>query len=179
MGAHVSSVPYHQVGRTTPLETRAAVSFFGNLGFELDPRKLDADERDRVRQQIAWYKERRDLIHGGRFHRLVSPFEGGHNETAWMVAADDRRRAVVGWYRTLSHALPGPSLLRLRGLDPRARYQVTVWPEVDDAVTRANVLERGGDELMSQGLFLDDHAWESQARGDHQARIFELVAVAT
>jgi hypothetical protein len=30
---------------------------------------------------------------------------------------------------------------------------------------------------MRQGLFLDDHAWEAQARGDFQARIFELAEV--
>jgi len=51
---------------------------------------------------------------------------------------------------------------------------VNVWPEADDWVTRANSIERGGDELMSTGLFLDDHARESQARGDFQARVFEL-----
>ena len=177
MAAHVSAVPNHQVGRVTPLDTRAAVAFFGNLGYELDPRKLDDVEAERVQAQIGWYKKHRDLIHGGRFHRLVSPFEGDGNETAWMVAADDAGQALVGWYRTLSHPLPGPSLLRLRGLDPQASYRVTVWPEADDWVTRANVLERGGDELMSLGLFLDDHARESQARGDFQARIFELERV--
>jgi alpha-galactosidase len=95
-----------------------------------------------------------------------------------MVVADERDRALVGWYRTLARPLPGPSLLRLRGLDPDARYGVTVWPEFDDWVTRANTMERGGDELMSTGLFLDDHAWEAQERGDYQARIFELVRVA-
>ena len=60
MGAHVSAVPNHQVGRVTPLDTRAAVAFFGNLGYELDPRALDEVEHERVQQQIAWYKERRD-----------------------------------------------------------------------------------------------------------------------
>jgi alpha-galactosidase len=177
MGAHVSAVPNHQVGRETSIDTRAAVAFFGNLGYELDPRRLDEVEHERVSQQIAWYKERRQLLHQGRFHRLVSPFEGDGNETAWMTVADDRRRALVGWYRTLSHALPGPSLLPLRGLDPATRYSVTIWPEADDWISRANVMDRGGDELMSTGLFLDDHAWEAQERGDFQARIFELQAV--
>jgi alpha-galactosidase len=177
MGAHVSAVPNHQVGRNTPLDTRAAVAFFGNLGYELDPRTLNDVEVEQVQGQIAWYKARRELIHTGRFHRLVSPFEGDGNETAWMTVADDASHALVGWYRTLAKPLPGPSLLRLRGLDSDARYAVTVWPEADDWVTRANVMERGGDELMSQGLFLDDHAWESQERGDFQARIFELEVV--
>jgi hypothetical protein len=39
-------------------------------------------------------------------------------------------------------------------------------------------MQRGGDELMSTGLFLDDHAWESQERGDFAARVFELLRVA-
>ena len=177
MGAHVSAVPNHQTGRVTPLDTRAAVAFFGNLGYELDPRALDEAAAERVREQIAWYKQRRELIHGGRFHRLLSPFEGDGNEAAWMVVADERDRALVGWYRTLSVPLPGPGLLRLRGLDPDARYRVTLWPAADDALARANELERGGDELMRQGLFLDDEAWQSQLRGDFQARIFELTRV--
>ena len=105
MGAHVSAVPNHQVGRITPLETRAAVAFFGNLGYELDPRGLDDVEAEKVRAQIAWYKERRELLHRGRFHRLLSPFEGDGNETAWMVVDDDASRALVGWYRTLSRAV--------------------------------------------------------------------------
>ena len=37
MGAHVAAVPNHQVGRVTPLATRAAVAFFGAFGYELDP----------------------------------------------------------------------------------------------------------------------------------------------
>ncbi len=174
MGAHVSAVPNHQVGRVTPLETRAAVAFFGNLGYELDPRQLDEAQAEQVRAQIAWYKEHRELLHHGRFHRLRSPFEGDRNETAWMVVADDARHALVGWYRALARPLPGPKLLRLRGLDPRARYAVTVWPEGDDTLARANVMERGGDELMHQGLFLDDRATETPLRGDFEARIFEL-----
>ena len=177
MGAHVSAVPNHQVGRLTSLDMRAAVAFFGNLGYELDPRRLTEEERARVRAQVEWYRERRELLHGGRFLRLVSPFAGDGNETAWMVASDDGQRAIVGWYRVLSHAVPGPGLLRLRGLDAAARYRVTVWPGPVDALVRANELERGGDELMRVGLFLDDRAWEAQARGDFQARLFELEAV--
>jgi alpha-galactosidase len=177
MGAHVSEVPNHQVGRVTAIDTRAAVAFFGNLGYELDPRRLPEDERARVRAQIAWYKERRGLLHGGRFLRLVSPFSGDGNETAWMVVSDDRRKALVGWYRVLSHTVPGPAQLRLRGLDPAARYRVTSWPAIDDTLTRMNAAPRGGDELMQIGLLLDDRAWEAQARGDFQARIFELTAL--
>lgn len=177
MGAHVAAVPNHQVGRITPLATRAAVAFFGVFGYELDPLALGPAERDEVAAQIRYYAERRDLFQYGRFLRLRSPFEGDGNETAWMTVAPDRRRAVAGWYRVLSRPMPGPSLLRLRGLDPGLRYRVSVWPVVDDAQARANSHERGGDELMAVGLFLDDSPWEAQVRGDFQARLFELEAV--
>ena len=40
MGSHVSAVPNHQVFRNTPMDTRAAVAYFGTFGYELDPTKL-------------------------------------------------------------------------------------------------------------------------------------------
>lgn len=177
MGAHVAAVPNHQVGRITPLATRAAVAFFGAFGYELDPLALGPAEREEVAAQIRYYTERRDLFQYGRFLRLRSPFEGDGNETAWMTVAPDRRRAVAGWYRVLSRPMPGPSLLRLRGLDPGLRYRVSTWPVIDDALARANSGERGGDDLMAVGLFLDDSPWEAQTRGDFGARLFELEAV--
>lgn len=177
MGAHVSAAPNHQVGRVTPLHTRAAVAFFGAFGYELDPLALSADERTQVAAQIAFYRDRRELFQFGRFLRLRSPFEGDRNETAWMSVAPDARRAVVGWYRVLSRPQPGPRLLRLRGLDPEARYRVTVWPPRGDTLEQVNAIERGGDDLMAAGLFLDDDGRESAERGDFQARIFELEAL--
>src|SRR5213080_2010783 len=53
MGAHVSAVPNHQVGRITPLATRAAVAFFGTFGYELDTTRLTESERVAVRDQVA------------------------------------------------------------------------------------------------------------------------------
>ena len=52
-----------------------------------------------------------------------------------------------------------------------------VWPEAADALVARNALVRGGDELMSVGLFLDDASRESGIRGDFQARLFEIEAV--
>ena len=65
MGAHVSAVPNHQVGRITPLATRGAVSYFGCLGYELDPTALSDADRTTVAAQIAFYKEHRELFQRG------------------------------------------------------------------------------------------------------------------
>jgi alpha-galactosidase len=176
MGAHVSAVPNHQVGRVTPLATRAATAFFGVFGYELDPLALSPAEREAVAAQVAFYRERRDLFQFGRFVRLRGPWDGDGNETAWAVVSPDRRHAIVGWYRVLSRPMPGPAVLRLAGLAPELRYEVSVWPPADDALVRANAGTRGGDDLEAAGLFLDDAPWEAQARGDFQARLFELRA---
>ncbi len=177
MGAHVAAVPNHQVARITPLATRAAVAFFGAFGYELDPVALGPEERAQVAAQIAWFKSHRETIQFGRYLRLRSPFEGDGNDTAWMTVSDDAQHAVVGWYRALSRPVPGPRSVRLRGLDPAARYRVRVWPAAEDALVRRNALVRGGDELMSAGLFIDDVPRESAMRGDFQARLFELERV--
>ena len=121
MGAHVAAIPNHQVGRTEPIATRAAVAFFGAFGYELDPTALVRGAAE-IRAQIAWFKERRQPLQFGRFVRLRSPFEGDGNETAWASVSDDPTHAVVGWYRVLSRPEPGPRSVRLRGLDPDAPY---------------------------------------------------------
>jgi alpha-galactosidase len=122
--------------------------------------------------------ERRELFQRGRFVRLRSPFEGDGNEVAWMTVADDRSRAVVGYYRVLNRPFPGPSRLRLRGLDPDASYQVTPWPARDDAVERVNAGVRGGDELMRVGLAVgSDDPWHASRAGDFRARLFDLRAL--
>lgn len=177
MAAHVSAVPNHQTGRVTPLATRAAVAFFGVFGYELDPRRLSEADRAAIRDQVAFYTAHRDVLQLGHFRRLRSPFEGDRNGASWMSVAADRSRAVVGWYRILNRADPGPERLRLRGLDPSRRYRVTPWPTTGDRLERINALVRGGDDLMATGLLFEATRHEAPALGDFHARVFALDAV--
>jgi len=177
MSAHVSAVPNHQVGRMTPLATRAAVAFFGVFGYELDTTALTESERSEVRDQVAFYREHRDLLQYGRFIRLRSPFEGDGNETAWMSVSGDRRRAVVCFYQVLNRPDPGADRLPLRGLDPALAYRITVWPARDDLITSANALVRRGDDLEAVGLLFEVGRQGDKTRGDFWARLFVLEAV--
>ena len=93
---------------------RAAVAFFGVFGYELDATSLSPAERSEVADQVSFYKDHRELLQRGRFVRLRSPFEGDGNETAWMTVSADRRRAIVGFYRTLNRPNPGVNRLCLR-----------------------------------------------------------------
>ena len=179
MAAHVSASPNHQIGRATPLATRAAVAFFGVFGYELDPASLSDSERAEVSDQVAFYKRWRELFQSGRFRRLLSPFEGDGNDTAWMVASRDGRSAIVGHYQVLSRPNPGPRRLRLRGLDRGASYRVSVWPSAAVGDRSAKALELGGDELMAAGLLLDSGRKSARTGdyGDFRARIYVLEAI--
>jgi alpha-galactosidase len=174
MGAHVSAVPNHQVGRVTPIATRATVSFFGLLGYELDPTRLGEPDREAVRDQVRFYLERRDLLQRGRFVRLRSPFEDGGNEAAWMTVSVDRRRAVVGHYRVLERPVPQHDRLRLRGLDPAAVYRVAAWP----GGAGMGSVDRSGAELMAVGIGIEPPDPNTSAgRADFSARLYDLTAI--
>jgi alpha-galactosidase len=93
-----------------------------------------------------------------------------------MVVSEDRRRAIVAYYRVLNRPNAFPSQLRLRGLDPKALYGVSTWPERGDAAERNNTGVRGGDELMGAGLLLGGDGWDQVRQGDFWSRIFLLEA---
>jgi alpha-galactosidase len=177
MGAHVAAVPNHQTSRITPIATRAAVAFFGLLGYELDPTTLGPDDQRAIADQIAFYKTHRDLFQRGRCMRLRNPFEDGGNQTAWMVVAPDASRAIVGYYQVLNRPVPAANRLRLHGLDPDLVYRVSGWPDVDDRLARDNAGERGGYELMRVGLSLSADRHDADQWGDFRAWLFVLEAV--
>lgn len=153
IGAHVSSVPNEQVFRMTPLETRANTAYFGAFGYELDLNKLSRVEREQVKKQVAFIKQYRDLIHKGTFYRLLSPFE--HNFTAWMVVSEDKREAIVGYYKILNEANGPYRRLKLQGLHEDFIYHT------DELASNF-----GGDELMNIGLITTDAYSGQNIEGD-------------
>lgn len=122
MGAHVSDVPNHQVGRITSLQTRGDVAMSGNFGYELDLTRFNEAEKEIVKRQVAAYKKLRGLIQTGDLYRLKSPFEG--NEAAWMMVSEDRKEAVVFYFRVLAEPNPPLRRLKLRGLNPAYAYRL-------------------------------------------------------
>lgn len=143
IGAHVSAVPNHQVGRITPLEFRGDVAMSGNFGYELDLTKLSEEEKAAVKRQVAAYKQIRGLVQTGDLYRLKSPFEG--NESSWMFVSENKEDALV--YHFQEKAVPHPPRrsLRLAGLDPELEYEV-------HAGTDEAAVIHGGDRLMGLGL---------------------------
>lgn len=158
MGAHVSAVPNHQVGRITSLETRGNVAYFGIFGYELDLDHMTNIEKDIIKKQIKLYKKNRELIQKGVFYRLQSPFED--NVTSWMVVSKDQSEAIVGRYQVLSRPHPGYERIHLVGLNKKLEYQIE---------GREGTFY--GDELMNAGIHLD------RVMGDFTSQVFKLIKV--
>ena len=161
MGAHVSEVPNQQVGRVTPFETRANVAMFGVFGYELDLSRLREEEAQIVRSQIMFAKRHRRLIMTGDFYRLSSPFQG--NDGAWMVVSEDKREALVGWYRISGIPNGGWIRVKLAGLAPERNYIL----DSDESVLY------GGDELMNVGMVIKEREL-CNSGGDYSSRIYFL-----
>lgn len=152
MGAHVSDIPNHQVDRKTSLKMRGDVAMSGNLGYELDMTKLNVEEKNTVKDQVAFYKEHRQLIQFGEFYRILSPFDK-NNQTAWIFVNEEKTEALYSYFQIMDKANKATPRVKLAGLDPNKIYQL------DDG----RIL--GGDELMFRGIYLD-----SEIIGDYQSR---------
>jgi alpha-galactosidase len=152
MGAHVSAVPNHQTGRTTPFYTRCNVAMGGNFGFELDLTKLSPEDIACARENIARVKELRQTMQQGVFSRLLDPAQNGGN-AAWQTADEDR--VVVCVYQQLAAPNPAPWHVKLTGLDENAKY-----------TDREHGITASGAALMNIGLPLQNLG------GDFESRIY-------
>ena len=112
-GAHVSAAPHAQTLRNTPLSTRGNVSFFGCLGYELDLKHLLSVEVKDVQNQVAFYKQYRQVFQYGVFTR---------HDLGWQVS--DGNVTIAGVFHELVHAAPGYERLRVTGLDPKKTYRL-------------------------------------------------------
>ena len=108
---------------------RARVAMFGHLGVEMDPRKLNAKDRETLALHIALYKNFRGLLHSGRLLRWRS--EDGADATICVSNDADEALALVCRTEVSRHAHAAP--IRFPGLDRTARYRITLpepWPEI-------------------------------------------------
>ncbi|MBX4271696.1 alpha-galactosidase [Clostridium estertheticum] len=164
MGAHVTSVPNQQVGRVTPIETRANVAYFGAFGYELDLSLLPEQEKVKVREQVEYYKDHRELISKGIFYRISSPFE--ENITSWIVVSKDKKEAIAAYYNVLNSANEAFRRFKLVGLDDNKRYIIN---------GDENRIYHG-DELMNIGIIIDEK--EFCAKGmDFSSVLYNLTQI--
>ncbi|SDL63912.1 alpha-galactosidase [Sarcina sp. DSM 11001] len=175
MGAHVSVVPNHVVGRSTSFETRGIVALAGTFGYELDITKLSEKDLAAIPQQIALYHKYNDLIRRGDYVRIAS-YRENHLYDCYAVISKDKSEAVVTYVQVLKVPEDRSRILRIPGLDPDREYAVIVdrtsdiMPEEDPTMTlpvgpRACMR---GDALMYAGLPMPNF------RGDFRSALIYL-----
>lgn len=143
MGAHVSAVPNHQVGRTTPFEMRCNVAMAGQLGFELDLNKCTEQEIAAAKQAVSDYRRLQSVFHKGDCYRLRSPFETDLSVNEFISEDGNTVLVCINSKKATANAVD--EYIRLEGLD-------------GDAVYTLDGSEYGGDLLMNKGiLFTNKH----------------------
>ena len=148
MGAHVSAVPNHQMGRTTPLETRGHVAMMGNLGYELDLTSLSDEEKAAIANQVNLYKELRPVVQLGQQYRLINP-DTASNEAA--VQFNYKNQTIVTYVRVLSVVETMETTLKLKDLDEEGLYELQ---ENGEVYSGAELMYAGLTVILSQGDFL-------------------------
>ena len=123
IGSHVSAVPNHQSGNTTPLKFRFDVACSGRLGMELQPKDMTEQEKEFSKSAIGSYKKYRDLILTGDLYRIKSPYDSDFYSL--MYVSKDKKRAVAFAYCLKYQGRTLTPQLRLHGLDPQKNYRVT------------------------------------------------------
>ncbi len=157
VGSHVSAVPNHQNGRVTPFDTRAIVAMAGTFGYELDPAKLTAEEKQSIREQIREYHRYAPLILSGLYYRLTDP---AVSETgAWEFLAEDASELLVSAVMLEVHGNMTVNYIRLKGLPSGCLYEETGSGKV-----------YGSDALMETGIPLPVEMGEYRAYQMHFVR---------
>lgn len=157
LGSHVGPSPNPITGRRLAIDFRAKVAVFGHMGVEADPARMSEKERECLADHIALYKQWRGVLHEGQLHRLAHP---DPNVTGMMVTHEGRALALAA--QTAFSPVFDAAPIRLAGLEPEARYLVTLpdpWPAkarhylaTPDRWREGLVLS--GTALMTQGLAL-------------------------
>ena len=142
ISSHVSMCPNEQLGRTTPISTRANVALSGTFGYELDFARLPEFERVQIPGQIEMYRKYHPLIENGDYYRIHS-WEGNEPWDCWMIVSKDKSEALVTYVQVMARVNTLSERMLLNGLDANALYVLEENGEVF-----------WGDELMNCGLLI-------------------------
>ena len=149
-GSHVGPRRCHTSGRTLDIAFRAWVAAQRHMGFEMDPRELDAREEAVLRDVTAWWKANRDWMFRADILRLDTSDPA---IIAEQQMAQDGSRVVVFAGKAATSAQIAPRPLQLTQLDPAARYEIGLRNRAS-----ASHLSRGNHILKDAPLTLSGAA---------------------
>jgi alpha-galactosidase len=121
MGAWVTDVPNFLTGRTVPLRFRFHVAMAGALAIGGDLPEWTDEELAEAARWVALYRRIAPVVQHGDLYRLLPP-DGPAGLVASQYVAADGAQAVVFCWLPAPHFGRAVPVVRLRGLDPAARY---------------------------------------------------------
>lgn len=137
MGAHVSACD------RTGIETKAAVAMAGTFGYELDPKEMSEEDKEKVKEQVKDYHRYYNVIHFGDLYRIIAPTDDEF-KCAWEYVAKDKSEALLTV--VIKNRAPHDFLLiKMKRLDPEKMYR----DETDGEIY-------SGALLMNAGINLTD-----------------------
>ncbi len=128
-GSHLGGPVAHTTGRSLTLGYRAATALLSHFGIEWDLTGLDDDGRAAVREWIELHKQIRPTLTTGA---LV---HGDHPDPAVVVTGVVALSKQEAWFvvaTVAATATQSPTSVRLPGLDPARRYQVSCVTPTQD-----------------------------------------------
>ncbi|ASM56319.1 alpha-galactosidase (plasmid) [Pseudoalteromonas nigrifaciens] len=149
MGAHVGPRDCHITGRNVSIEMRAAVSMFGHMGIEMDPRELTDHEYSALKAAISLHKEHRDFIHAADLYRLDSD-----DLSINFGLIDERKSKALFAYNSVRETpRTAPNKLRFVGLDADAQYTLSlVWPVKFEEYRPSSIAAVNGQKFTGEAL---------------------------
>jgi alpha-galactosidase len=158
MAAWVTDVPNQLTHRSLPLRYRFHVAMAGVLALGGDLARWTPEELALGAESVAQYKKVRHIVQHGLQYRLRGPVDDGPTAVQYSTP-DGREVFLLVWQRALRHGTPRP-VLRLKGLDPAARYR--------DAATGA---EHHASVLTGYGITPDLPAGDWASTSLHLIRV--------
>ncbi len=151
LGTHVGPTRSHSTGRVHTLAFRALTALLGHAGIEWDITTTTAEERAALTSWIAFYKAHRGLLHSGRVVRAddVDPAAYVHG-----VVAQDGSQALFVYAQIEAARASKPAHFLLPGLDPQARYRVSMHEPAGPAGVLQSPRPAWADGLVLPGSVL-------------------------
>ena len=135
-----------------PLKFRVDVAMMGKLGFDIVVDKLNPTDLEFCKNAVKTYDSVKQLIWQGAQYRLLNPRE---NNIASVMYVDSARTSAIMFNYLVNYrydqGTKGP--VRLKGLDPLKRYQLTevnMYPGKSSEINSQSVYS--GDFLMKVGF---------------------------
>jgi alpha-galactosidase len=171
IGAHVGPPRAHTTHRTQDLSFRVATALFGHFGIEWDIASASEEDQAALTAAVAFYKEVRPLLHSGTLVRGDHP-----DPSAQVTGVVGEDGALFSYTQLTSTAQTVPAPVRLPGLEPDRRYEVTpVFPGGRPATQQRS--DAGEKQLVLTGRALAEVGVRTPILMPEQAWLLRLTAV--